>query len=327
MLDEFIKKLAEYRQANEPFATALVVRRQAPSSGKAGDKALINKYGEIFGWIGGGCTKAIIVSEAEKAMRDGKARLVRVSPEAQAGDTEGIVAYTMTCHSGGAVDVYIEPVLPKPQLLVMGKSAIAQALVKLGKAIDYRVTALAPGAAPDTFPGVDALHTQLNLDGLRFQPHSFLVVATQGEQDEEALIEALKDERPYVAFVSSRKKRDAVFEYLRAAGVPDKRLSKVHSPAGLDIGARLPEEVAVSILAEIIHTLRTAQSEFTDYQSERAGADKPRMYVNPVCGIPVDPLTAKHVIRYLEENVYFCCDGCKIAFEQEPEKYLARALP
>lgn len=326
MFDEFIKKVEEYRKNNEAFATAVVVRRQAPSSGKAGDKAVINKYGELHGWIGGGCTKSIILSEAEKALKEGKPRFVRITPDGETETGQGVISYRMTCHSGGMVEVFIEPVLPRPHLVVMGKSAIAQALVRLAKAVDYRVTALAPGAGVDTFGEVDELHTKLDLSPVRLHRYSFIVVATQGEEDERALQEALAADRPYIAFVASRKKRDVLFDYLQSVDIPAERLERVHAPAGLDINAKLPEEVAVSILAEIIRTLRGEAVEFSDFARERAESGRPQLFINPVCGVPVDPVTARHVIEYQGEKVYFCCDGCKVSFEKEPEKYMDKAV-
>lgn len=324
MFDEFLQKAEEYRKRNEPFATAIVVRREAPSSGKTGDKAVINKYGEVFGWIGGGCTKSIIINEAERALKDGKSRLVRISPDADPASAEGITSYRMTCHSGGTVDVFIEPVLPRPHLVVLGKSAIARALVRLAKSIDYRVTAFAPGAAPDTFDRIDELHTKWDLSPLRPTSQTVFVVATQGEDDERALQEVLTADRPYIGFVASRKKRDVIFDYLQSIGIPPERLEQVHCPAGLNIQAKLPEEVAISILAEIIQELRTSTTEFSTFQKERAVDEKPPLYINPVCGIPVDPATAKHVLEYKGEKVYFCCDGCKVSFEKDPEKYAGK---
>lgn len=324
MFDEFIDKVAELRKNNEPFAVATVVRRLAPSSGKTGDKAVINRYGELFGWVGGGCTRSIILKEAETALQEGKPRLVRITPDGAEEVGEGINAYRMTCHSGGTVDVYIEPVLPRPHLVVMGKSAIAQALVRLGKAMNYRVTALAPGAGIDTFEKVDELHTKLDLSSIRFTANTFLVVATQGEQDEAAMLQALAKERPYVAFVASRRKREAVFAFLAQSDVSDEQISRIHSPAGLDINAKTPEEVAVSILAQIIQVNRDEARSFHNFREERTLEQKPQLYTNPVCGIPVDMATAKHVLEYQGEKVYFCCDGCKVKFEEEPERYMQK---
>jgi len=146
------------------------------------------------------------------------------------------------------------------------------------------------------------------------------VVATQGEQDEMAMKAALKDHNGYVAFVGSRKKREAVFEYLRLSGVSDSDINRVKSPAGINIQAKTPAEVAISILAEII---QFAHSEPVIEAFEPMANDpESKFYINPVCGIPVDKTAPKHIIEYKGENVYFCCDGCKIKFEAEPERYI-----
>ncbi|GJM35723.1 MAG: dehydrogenase [Saprospiraceae bacterium] len=326
MFDEFYKKAEDLRKKNEPFATAIVVRREEPSSGKSGDKAIINKYGEIWGWVGGGCTRSIILSEAEKAMQEGMPRLVRVTPEADAEPTSGVTAYKMTCHSGGTVEVFIEPILPRAHLVVIGKSAIAQSLVRLGHAMDYMVTAVAPGAGIDTFEKVDELYTKMDLSGVSFSPFTFLVIATQGEQDEAALSEALKAERPYIAFVASRKKRDKLFAQLQESGIKTEQLDRIKSPAGLDINAKLPEEVAISILAEIIQINRSEARGFQTFVTEINGTTASNnLYINPVCGIPIDKATAKHILDYAGEKVYFCCDGCKDQFEANPAKFVLTA--
>src|SRR4249920_2642694 len=164
MLDDFLVKAQELQKKNEPFATATVVWREAPSSAKTGDKAIINKFGDIIGWVGGGCVKGIILKEASDAMKSGKARLVKIAPDAEMSvKREGLIEYKMTCMSEGSVEVFIEPVLPAPHLVVIGKTAIAKALVKMAKAANYRVTAVAPDAAPSTFEKVDELITQMNL--------------------------------------------------------------------------------------------------------------------------------------------------------------------
>jgi xanthine dehydrogenase accessory factor len=324
MHEEYEKKLTDLRKRNMPFATAIVVRREAPSSGKAGDKAIINRFGEVFGWIGGGCTKGIIVKEAGVAMAEGQPRFIRISPEANSKPTNNMKEYKMTCHSGGTVDVFIEPVMPQPHLVVMGKSAIAISLAKLAKAINYRVTVVATDARLEHFPGVDELRTLIDLTPIKFNLHTFLVVATQGEQDEPALLEAFKKDRPYVAFVASPKKREAVFSYLRAEGIAEEALAKVKSPAGIDIHAKNPDEVAISILAEIIQYYRTTPifETFNALNDADKPTTAPDWYTNPVCGIPVDKATAKHVVEYNNEKVYFCCDGCKIKFDEEPAKYM-----
>jgi xanthine dehydrogenase accessory factor len=149
-------------------------------------------------------------------------------------------------------------------------------------------------------------------------------VATQGEQDELALEQALSKTSAYVGFVSSKKKKTQVFEYLLQSGLDKNKVESIHSPAGIDINAKTPEQVAISILAEIIQvqTSSISTSGFTRYDETREEAGKAKFYINPVCGVPIDIKNPKHVINYKGEPVYFCCDGCKIKFEAEPEKYM-----
>ncbi len=319
MLDEFLTQYNHLRQQNELFATATVVWREAPSSGKAGDRAIIDSKGEVTGWVGGGCTKGIVLKEASAAMQEGRPRLVRVSPDPNATPQTGIKEYQMTCQSGGSVDIFIEPVMPKTHLIIMGKSAIAQALAAAAKLLDYKLTVMAMGITEGTFAGVDDLKMAFNFAKISVNKHTFVVVATQGEQDEMALKAALKAPLPYLAFVASRKKRDAVFSYLRSAGISESELSVIKTPAGIDIKAKTPYEVAISILAEIIQVVRSQPTQ-PEAPKNLIGDDK--FYINPVCQIPVDKTAPKHIVEYKGETVYFCCDGCKVKFDAEPGKYI-----
>jgi xanthine dehydrogenase accessory factor len=333
MFDRFLNKAAELLAKGEPFVTASVVRFEAPISGKPGDKAIIFPDGKMWGWIGGGCAQPAVIKEALKALADGQPRLVRISPSSP--PENGIIDYTMTCHSGGTLDIYIEPVLPKPNILILGRSPVAQTLARLGKAIGYRVSVVAPRADREQFPDVDLLQTEsslgeLNWGELKITPETFVVVSTQGEGDEEALEQSAKTSAAYVAFVASKVKAQKVLEYLREAGVPSERVSQIHSPAGLDIRAALPEEIAVSILAEIIQ-LRGARKEAVA-EPKKSGLPAlnvpgPNMPVlndearDPVCGMLVNVSGAKHKLEHHGSAVYFCCARCKLAFERQPEKY------
>src|SRR6516162_10660394 len=195
MFDQFLNKADELLAKGEPFAVALVVRYQAPISGKPGNKAIIHGDGKMWGWIGGGCVQPATVKEALKALEDGQPRLIRISPTSSA--EEGIVDYTMTCHSGGSLDIYIEPVLPKPHVLILGRSPVAQALAKLGKAINYAVSVAAPQASRESFPDADLVAADLDLSQLRITPQTRIVVSTQGHQDEEAVEAALRSDASY----------------------------------------------------------------------------------------------------------------------------------
>src|SRR5271170_2857298 len=153
MFDQFLSKAGELLAKGESFAVAEVVRCLSPISGKVGDKAIVFANGTVWGWIGGGCAQPVVIKEALKALKDGRPRLVRISPSSS--QEEGIVAYNMTCHSGGALDIYIEPVLPKPHILILGRSPVGRTLAKLGKVVGYRVSVAAPEANQETCPEAD----------------------------------------------------------------------------------------------------------------------------------------------------------------------------
>ncbi|MEM7374432.1 MAG: XdhC family protein [Bacteroidota bacterium] len=325
MFSDFLQQSNQLYQEQEPFALAMVVRRTIPSSGKPGDKAIIKKSGEIIGWIGGGCTRGIILKEALISMQDGKPRMVRISPKAELEAQSGVIDYKMTCQSGGAVEVYIEPILPKPHIVIMGNNShVAMALHRIAKAMDYAVTVVGREVDIVAYKGADRVIAPKDFPEQQFGPHTFVVISTQGEGDERALQQALATDIPYVAFVASRRKANAIFRSLMDLGIPSSRLQQVKTPAGLDINAKLPEEVAVSILAQIISEMRGEARqlfELTPVESALSGELAADLYINPVCNIPVQKSTAKHVIEYKGESYYFCCDNCKVSFEQAPEKY------
>ncbi len=238
MFDQFLSKADELLASGEPFAVALVVRYQAPISGKPGNKAIVFADGTIWGWIGGGCAQPVVAKEASKALKDGQPRLVRISPSAS--PEEGIVDYTMTCHSGGTLDIYIEPVLPKPHVVILGRSPVAQTLAKLAKTVGYAVSVAAPGAEGEAFPDVDLLQTNFDLTQLKITPATFIVVSTQGDGDEEGVEAALRTEAAYVAFVASKTKAAKTLDYLRERDIAAERLAQLRAPAGLDIHAASP---------------------------------------------------------------------------------------
>jgi xanthine dehydrogenase accessory factor len=335
MFDQFLKKSAELITQGESFVTATVVRCQPPTSGKPGDKAIIHADGKIWGWIGGGCAQPVVVKEALKALGDGRPKLVRISPSATDPE-EGIVDYTMTCHSGGALDIYLEPVLPKPRILILGRSPVARTLAQLGSTIGYAVElvssdlategdlATVGDAATKAMAGAEIIKTR-DMAQVTITPQTFVVVATQGEGDEEALEQAIQAGSAYIAFVASKTKASKVFEYLRTRGVMPERLSQVRAPAGVDIGARSPEEIAVSILAEIVQ-LRTSAVK----AAGQPNASSALPVINteardPICGMTVDQTKAKYKTEFQGKMFYFCCARCKQTFEQNPQRYLAPA--
>lgn len=305
MFDEFLEKAVELRARGESFAVATVVRFEAPISGKPGDRAIVHADGSMWGWIGGGCSQPVVVKEALKALRDGSPRLIRISPSANPQSGEGIVDYTMTCHSGGALDIYVEPVLPKPRIVIFGRSVVAQTLARLAKTIHYAVSV------------IEVIENAHDLAPLVTTAQTFVVVSTQGENDEEALEQALSLESLYLAFVASETKTRKILDFLREKGISPAQLSRVKAPAGLRIGAVSPEEIAVSILAEIVQVGRSKPQPVTQPPPKSAEEQ------DPVCGMTVDAASAKHKSQYGEKTYYFCCAGCKQKFDKEPAKVLA----
>ena len=248
----------------EPFALATVVRTVAATAAKAGAKAVILPDGTISeGWIGGGCARAAVLKAAHEALADGKPRLVSVQPPdalqdqgLAAGDERAGVRFASNlCPSQGTMDIFVEPVLPHPQIVVCGASPVAVAVVELGRRLGFAVTVCAQAADQAGFAQADR-----RIEGYALPVEEagarFVVVATQGRGDEAALQAALAVEADYVAFVGSRKKAEVLKARLAERGVAPNRLAKLKAPAGLDLGAITPDEIAVSILAEIIAVRR-----------------------------------------------------------------------
>lgn len=327
MIDNFLQLFGRLSEQEKPFVVATVVRCERPTSAKPGDRAIISHEGKLSGWVGGGCAQPIVIREALRALQDGSPRLVRVSPTAGAEPSDGITGYSMMCHSGGTLDIFIEPVLSKPYLIIFGRSPIALTLAKLAKILPFHVAAIAPGESREDFSGVDVFQQNDPGETLpkAIQPkssaRSAIVVATQGEDDELALEQALKIDAAYLAFVASKKKWEAVSEYLQERGFPPSRLNRVKVPAGLDIGATSPEEIAVSILAEIIQVTkpRATEKSKTDTVHEIHAAAEQK---DPICGMMVNVATAKHISQVNGTNYYFCCAHCKSTFEKHPGQYV-----
>ena len=319
--------VTENKDTSGPYALAVIVSRQAPSSGKPGDKAVINSKGEVKGWIGGGCTKGIVIKESLAAIADQKPRLVIIDQKETRESTPDTKYYKMTCQSGGTVEVFIEPIMQATQLLIIGRSHIAQALCKIAKASEFNVAVALEVPEDEMFPEADERIEFLELNKMNDPENTFIVVCTQGENDEQGLIEAINLNPRYLAFVSSRKKANSIYSQLKKRGITIDMLKTIKTPAGLDIQAKTPQEVAISILAEIVQTKRTVktnadQESQTDAVAIAMQELDENIYINPVCNIPVQKDTAKHVLEYKGEKVYFCCDGCKVSFEKDPTAYM-----
>jgi len=216
----------------------------------------------------------------------------------------------MTCHSGGTLEIYVEPYLPKPQLVLVGHGPVIETLATLGRAADFSIVTL----------GEDPLPAGLAPLGLTRR--ASVVVATHRDSDEEVLDRVLRTDAGYVSLVASRRRATAIIERLKQRGAPPEHLGRLKAPAGLDIGAVTPEEIAVSILAEIIQHRRGQKLGGAEPESPATVAVRIESR-DPICGMTVDSVTAKYRSELSERTVYFCCRHCKEMFDQDPERYRA----
>jgi xanthine dehydrogenase accessory factor len=325
MRSDLLTLAAELVRREEPFVLATVVRRQPASSAQQGDGALITADGEFHGWLGGSCTQPTVVREALASIGDGRPRLIALSPDPLGDRRPGVLVFPMTCHSGGTVDIYLEPVLPSARFVVFGVSPVARVLARLAKDMGFAVEAVDPGANRSVFPDAERVSASLPpREGRAASP--FVVVATMGERDEEALLAALAAEPAYLGVVASGKRFGQIRDTVLSRGASPEALSRVRNPAGLDIGAQTPEEIAVSILAEIVQVRRSgaaaASSSAPSGLPVAAGVDEER---DPVCGMTVAVAGAKHTAQALGREWFFCCGGCREKFLASPERFAAAA--
>jgi xanthine dehydrogenase accessory factor len=264
---EVMDLVAQMKAAEQAFALATVVRTVSVTAAKAGAKAIIRPDGTmVAGWIGGGCARGAVLKAAREALADGEPRMVSVQPEdmlaelgVKAGDNrDGIRFASNMCPSKGTMDIFVEPVLPHPSLVIFGASPVAMSLAAQARQLGYHVTLAAPASDLSVVPEADALIDGFALGELH-QAKRFIVISTQGKGDEAALRAALSVDAGYYAFVGSRRKMAALREKLLSGGVAPEQIDRVKAPAGLDLGAITPEEIAMSILAEITIERRRGQ--------------------------------------------------------------------
>jgi xanthine dehydrogenase accessory factor len=324
MFHAFFDKAQALLDQKTPFAMALVVRAEKPTSGKPGDKALITADGTMYGWIGGSCSQPTVIREAVKALKDGKSRFIRLSPDPQnLTPRDGLLDLPITCFSGGTMEIYIEPQYPQPRLLVVGSLPVARTLVSLGKVMHYDVVVVDPdGHAP-----TEADHVVTSLAEItgHIRPETYVVIATHGSFDEAALEYVLKARPRYIGVVASRKRFGAVVEYLKEQGIDEAMLKQIKAPAGLDIHAQQGDEIALSIMAEIVQLRRSTQA--ADDWSSSAAEETSELEavsgvaIDPVCHMEVKIATAKYTYDYEGKTYYFCAPGCKRSFSKNPQAY------
>src|ERR1700732_3382554 len=264
---EVMELVARLKAAEETFVLATVVRTVSVTAAKAGAKSITAADGTIVaGWIGGGCARGAVLRAAREALADGEPRMVSVQPEnllAELGvkpgeHRDGVRFAENMCPSKGTMDIFVEPVLPHPSLVILGASPVAMSLAAQARQLGYHVTIAAPSADLTTPPDADMLIDSFKLGELH-QAKRFVVVSTQGKGDAAALRAAVATEAAYHAFVGSRRKMAALRDKLIAEGIEAAALDRIKSPSGLDLGAITPEEIAMSILAEITLERRRGQ--------------------------------------------------------------------
>ena len=319
MRRDVLTRAADLAGRDEPFVLATVVRRLPASAAQAGDAAIVTASGDFHGWLGGSCTQPVVVREALAVLAEGEPRLIALSPNPEAERRPGVKVFPMTCHSGGTVDIYLEPVLPAPRFVVFGHSPIALALSRAAAATGFAVEAADPLADRASFPDAARLVTDVAaLAPSSGGPGPVAVVASLGDGDEDAIAAALRLAPAYLGVVASAIRFAEIRERLRAAGVPEADLARIHSPAGLDIGARTPEEIAVSILAQVVAERRKEKAAGSPARLPTAA---PEEALDPVCGMTVAVASARYRTELGGRAYYFCCAGCREKFLSDPARW------
>jgi xanthine dehydrogenase accessory factor len=343
-----VERLARRFDAEgRPYARVTVVRREPPVSATVGDRAIVTADGELRGWIGGvACAQSVVTREATAAIRRGEPAFVGLAPDPDTVARPGLKAFPMTCHSEGTLELFVDPVVPVPRLVVVGDSPLSRVLVRLASQLTYDVTVVAGGDA-ERFPGADRVRP--HDDESSFADASFVVVASMGDIDETGVEYAVRAGVPYVALVASEKRAETLFETVagRLGADAETVAEAVTAPAGLDIGAKTPEEIAVSIVAELVEVRRSGRVETVARATESAeGSDavssadpvsdageaatsdesttgtEADAAVDPVCGMDVAVGEAAATVTFEGETYHFCGQGCADAFEDDPGRYL-----
>lgn len=268
----WINAAARLQAQQQPFALVSVLRVQPPASARAGDKALVTAEGAIHGWIGGGCAQPAVIKTVRQALADGRPRTIRIAPtdttvERTLGD---VLEFGMACHSGGTLELFIDPVLPAPRLMVLGDSPVARALAALAPRVGFSVSVVAEGAAAADFPDAEQVVATDNATSVReaLPTPAFAVVATQGRRDLQALKAALGLRPGRLWFVASARKAAVLKQSLIAGGEDAQQVAAIVAPAGEHIGAQTPEEIALSVLAAVVTARRVPAHATADAAAE-----------------------------------------------------------
>jgi xanthine dehydrogenase accessory factor len=314
--DELLEMARELNSRREPYALITVVRAVAPTSAYLGAQAIVLADGTLHGWIGGGCAKDVVISAAQSAIGKGEPKLVRISND-QIQPEEDVELHTMSCASNGTIELFVQPYSPRSALCVLGNTPAANEARFLAERLRIRLA-----DNPDEAP--------------------IVLVATQGQGDEDALERALKSPATHVLMIASRRKTERLRDVMCMRGVDEAQLARLCAPAGPDAGAKTPGEIALVAIVGVLALLRgraqlpaipeahsvaadalVLAPEQSSSQPEVDAAVPGTKFVNPVCGIAVDTATPKHIEKYEGVAYYFCCDGCWTTFREDPAKYAA----
>ena len=300
-------RAVELVEAGESFTMATVVWRQAPSSGQHGSRAIVTAQGELFGWIGGACAEPVLLREARRVLEEGNASLVWLGqPEdlEKMHVPEGVMTIPISCQSDGALQIFIEPVMAAPHVVIVGRSPMAVTLLDLVRDLGWR---------GDLIDAAEFGPAQVSAS-------SAVIVATQGHGDEDVLALALESEAAFIGLVASAKRGRMVREFLAEHGGDLDKLARVQVPIGIDLGHTGHREIAVSILADLVR--RRASGELKP--SSVAGLDivEPTTAIDLVCGMTVDAVAKNRPFEYGNVTYYFCAPGCRKAFEKDPDSFI-----
>ena len=316
MTFDWIKRASELQQKGQPFAIATVINTVAPTSAKPMSKAIIHPDGELEGWIGGGCSINTVIAEGLNCINSGKAIVLRLSPEKISEDKVTFKKEVfLTCESGGTLEFHIEPVLPMTKLIIYGSTPTAYALANMGRFLNYESFICSPNALSKK-----ELSKKIKIvnNYKTFSGSCVAVVATQGENDLKALQSAIVSKPNFISMIVSKKKALSILEQLEKKGFSKDEIAKVKFPAGLDINAKTPEEIAVSILAELIYDRNS--EELNEQVIIEVKDNKKEM--DPFCKMLVDPENAADTFEHDGDIYYFCCTGCKEKFAMEPASFI-----
>lgn len=293
----------ELNAKGEPYALVTVVRAVAPTSAYVGAQAIVLADGALHGWIGGGCAKGVVIDAALGAIRQGEPKLIRISNDDQVFGDDDVEHHAMACASNGSIELFVQPYSVSDALCILGDTPAADEARFLAQRLRIRLVA-APSEAP------------------------IVLVATQGQGDEEALEAALRSPARQVLMIASRRKADKLRGVMRMRGLGEAQLGKLHAPAGPDAGAKTPGEIALVAIVGVLGELRGRTAAAPRVVPRPLPAlpkqvAAPGEFVNPVCGMAVNMSQATHVETYDGVAYYFCCDGCWKTFTQDPPKYAA----